>query len=257
MAAAGCRTIEEFITSTAGEPNVQRAGVVNAQRIVPALIENPRYHQSSNVKTPPKIDSHLELFDCITCYKCLPVCPNAANFAIPTGTADLPTQNYKYIGGRFETIPAENFVLRKLDQIANLADFCNECGDCDTYCPEHGGPFIEKPRFFFSEASYRKFEKYDGFYFPMVDSMIGRIQQQEYLLLYDEKKRQYLWRSDNVEFLFDAENRFIAGVALNGLHDGVEIDLGPFYIMRTLFDGIRNNPDDYTSVMLRGQAGGK
>jgi hypothetical protein len=76
-------------------------------------------------------------------------------------------------------------------------------------------------------------------------------------LLYDEKKRQYLWRSDNVEFLFDAENRFIAGVALNGLHDGVEIDLGPFYIMRTLFDGIRNNPDDYTSVMLRGQAGGK
>ncbi|HEX9653624.1 MAG TPA: hypothetical protein VGA99_07930, partial [bacterium] len=153
-------------------------------------------------------------------------------------------------------VAGEEFVLNKLDQIANLADFCNECGDCDTYCPEHGGPFIEKPRFFFSETSYRKFAKYDGFYFPMPDSMIGRIRQREYMLLYDERKNQYLWRSDDAEFLLDSENRFVAGIALRGLPGEVEFDMTPFYIMRTLFDGIRNNPDDYTSVMLRGQSGG-
>lgn len=253
MAAASCRRIEEFVAASAGVADIHRAGVVNVQRIVPALIENPRYHQTSNVKTPPKIDSHLQLFDCITCYKCLPVCPNAANFSIPTGAVNLQTQNYKYVGERFEVVPAENFILNKVDQIANLADFCNECGDCDTYCPEYGGPFIEKPRFFFSETSYRKFENYDGFYFPMPDSMIGRIQQREYLLMYDDEKKQYLWRNDNVEFLLDSENRFVTGMALNGLRSEVEIDMRPFYIMRTLFDGIRNNPDDYTSVMLRGQ----
>jgi putative selenate reductase len=253
MTAAGCRSVEEFIIGTADDPDVNRAGVKNAQRIVPVLIQNPRYHKSSNVKTPPKIDSHLELFDCITCYKCLPVCPNAANFSIPTAAVNIPTQNYKYVGRQFEAVPAENFVLTKLDQIANLADFCNECGDCDTYCPEHGGPFIEKPRFFFSEASYRRFQKYDGFYFPRPNSMVGRIQRQEYSLVYDETKG-YIWRTGSAEFVFNRESRLVSAAALNGLSSGVEIDTKPFYIMRTLFDGIRNNPDDYTSVMLRGQA---
>ncbi len=252
MAAASCRRIEEFVAASAGVADIHRAGVVNAQRIVPALIQNARYHKTSNVKTPPKIDSHLKLFDCITCYKCLPVCPNAANFSIPTGTINLETQNYKYVGGRFEAVSTENFILSKLDQIANLADFCNECGDCDTYCPEYGGPFIEKPRFFFSEASYLKFENLDGFYFSTPDTMIGRIQQREYFLLFDEKKKQYCWRNGAAEFWLDAENRFIAGIPLNGLIDGAEIDMMPFYIMRTLFDGIHSNPDDYTSVMLRG-----
>lgn len=252
MTAAGCHTVEEFITSRAGERELHRAGVANAQRIVPALIQNPRYHQSSNLKKPPKIDSHLELFDCITCYKCLPVCPNAANFVIPTGTMNLPTQNYKYAAGKFEAVPAGNFVLNKLEQIANLADFCNECGDCDTYCPEHGGPFIEKPRFFFSEASYRKFSKYDGFYFPTSDSMIGRIHGQEYSLSFDEQKNEYCWRNGGVEFVLDAANHFLAGAVSDGINEGAEIDMTPFYIMRVLFDGIRNNPEDYTSVMLRG-----
>ncbi len=256
MMTAGCRTIEEFITNRADETDIHRAGVVNAQRIVPALVQNPRYHQSSNLKTPPKIDSHLQLFDCITCYKCLPVCPNAANFAIPIGAVNFPTQNFKCAAGKFEAVPAENFVLNKLDQIANLADFCNECGDCDTYCPEHGGPFIEKPRFFFSEANYRKFEKYDGFYFPTPNSMVGRIQGCEYFLSFDEKKNEYRWRNGEVEFLLDFENRFLAGIAMNGLSEGAEIDMTPFYIMRVLLDGIRNNPNDYTSVMLRGQSGG-
>jgi putative selenate reductase len=251
MAGAGCRTIEEFITAKAGVADIHRAGVLNAQRIVPVLVHNPRYHQNANMKTPPKIDSNLRLFDCITCYKCLPVCPNAANFAIPTGTINIPTQNYKHVAGRFEAVPAENFVLRKLDQIANLADFCNECGDCDTYCPEHGGPFIEKPRFFFSEASYRKFEKYDGFYFPTPNSLRGRLQCDEYVLSYDPQKNEYRWQNGEVELRLDFENRLLDGVPLNGLAEGKEIDMTPFYIMRVLLDGIRNNPDDYTSVMLR------
>ena len=52
---------------------------------------------------------------------------------------------------------ASDFIIKKVEQkaqIANLADFCNECGNCDTFCPEVGGPYIEKPRFFFNEKAY-------------------------------------------------------------------------------------------------------
>ena len=77
---AGCASIDEFIISQSDEKTLAAAGVANSNRIVPTLVENSAYHQDTNLKTPPKIDSHLTLFDCITCNKCLPVCPNAANF---------------------------------------------------------------------------------------------------------------------------------------------------------------------------------
>jgi len=249
---AGCAVIDEFIISQSDEKTVAAAGMANSNRIVPALVENSAYRQETNLKTPPKIDSHLTLFDCITCNKCLPVCPNAANFSIPIGTMKVPITNYKWLNGRFEPTNGETFVLTKKNQIANLADFCNDCGDCDTYCPEFGGPFIEKPRFFFSESSYKRHNNYDGFYFPTSDSMIGRIEAQEYFLNYDPERKEYLWRSLQVEMRLDSENHFLSGSVLNGLLENEDIDMRSFYIMRVLFDGIKSNPDDYTSVMLLG-----
>jgi len=43
-------------------------------------------------------------------------------------------------------------------QIACYADFCNECGNCDTFCPEYGGPYIKKPTLFaaWSHGSARR-----------------------------------------------------------------------------------------------------
>lgn len=255
MEESNCATIEELILHNAGKTDdVFAAGANNAERIVSELVENPRYHFKMNQKTPPKIDSHLELFDCITCNKCLPVCPNAANFSIPTGKSDMAITNYRVVDGQLQPVNGGRFVLQKENQIANLADFCNECGDCDTYCPEYGGPFIEKPRFFFSEKSYRKYGEYDGFYFPTPESLKGRIGGKEYFLTFDPKKEKYIWRNAKIELHLDSENHFLDGKILNGIVDGEEIDVRPFYVMRTLFDGIKNNPDDYTSMMLRGGA---
>ncbi|MCG8605746.1 hypothetical protein MJD09_12215, partial [bacterium] len=144
MESAQCRTLEEFITMSTNDASIKdlfTAGVLNAKPLVPDLTRNPRYHYQMNRKEPPKIDSHLTLFDCITCNKCLPVCPNAANFSIPTGKIRVPMTHYRFCDGQFHPIAGEDFVLNKKHQIANLADFCNECGDCDTYCPEYGGPF--------------------------------------------------------------------------------------------------------------------
>jgi len=33
-------------------------------------------------------------------------------------------------------------------QLANFADLCNDCGNCDVFCLEDGGPYLAKPRLF-------------------------------------------------------------------------------------------------------------
>ena len=46
------------------------------------------------------------------------------------------------------------FVLTKADQIANFADYCNHCGNCDTFCPEYDGPYLKKPNFYGSRQAF-------------------------------------------------------------------------------------------------------
>lgn len=250
MGKAQCMTISDFVLSGSSENSVVKAGLKNSGELVKILNDNPLYHQNSNKKSPPKIDSHLELFDCITCNKCLPVCPNAANFSIETGVIEWPMVQINLSDGKFETVKNGVFKLDKKSQIANLADFCNECGDCDTYCPEFGGPFIEKPRFFFSEQSYQQFSSYDGFYFPTRDSMKGRIGEQELLLSFDRKNNNYIWENGTVKLTFDTDNQFISGETLKSQSHNRKIDSEPFYVMRALFDGMKRNPDNFAALML-------
>ncbi len=254
MQATNCSNIEDFILSQSRQSTLAVAGIENANRIVPALVENPLYHQNKNQKTPPKIDSHLELFDCITCNKCLPVCPNAANFSIPTGETNLTILNYRIEKGQFEPVNGGNFIVKRKNQIANLADFCNECGDCDTYCPEEGGPFVEKPRFFFSEESYRAFCDYDGFYFLNRNTLKGRISGTEYSLHFASARNEYRWRSQEVEMNLSADGDFLSGHLLMDLPDEHVVEMRAFHIMRVLFEGMIQNRQNYPAVFLFGKS---
>ncbi len=115
-----------------------------------------RYRAPANRKIPPRIESHLRTFDCITCEKCIPVCPNAANFLYPS---KIVAFDYHDIivspDGSFRPGPTGKFSIEKdMPNQPSYADFCNECGNCDTFCPEFGGPFIEKPNFHGSLHSY-------------------------------------------------------------------------------------------------------
>ena len=63
---------------------VRWASLMNTTIAAEKARKDPRYRADKNRKEPTRIDSHLVTFDCITCDKCLPVCPNAANFTYPT-----------------------------------------------------------------------------------------------------------------------------------------------------------------------------
>jgi putative selenate reductase len=252
MESMECNDLNEFIVKSARDIHafdIDSAGVRNARRIVPALVKNSRYYYDSNRKEPPKMDSHLELFDCITCNKCIPVCPNAANFSIPTETEDFTIIDYEIKDGNFIPVKGERFVLQKEHQIANLADFCNECGDCDTYCPEYGGPYIEKPRFFLSEETYRKFENYDGFYFKTSHNLVGRIDGVEYSLKVGAE--EFIWKYSNGEIILNSDNELIEGILMNNSINSDIAAMKPYYIMKSLIQGFHNENDFYPSTILK------
>jgi putative selenate reductase len=153
MAAAGSRTIGEYVEKSPSAAEY-------AQRVA----QDDRYHAARNRVVPRKIGSRLALFDCITCDKCVPVCPNDANFTLAIHPDDVPIVKLRPNGSSWVPIEEGRLTLAEKHQIANFADFCNDCGNCDVFCPEDGGPYVLKPRFFGTEERWRHPRAGDGFY---------------------------------------------------------------------------------------------
>ena len=138
--------------------------LLNTQTYAENATLDQRYALVKNSKPPTKVGSMLELFDCLTCDKCIPVCPNDANFMLSIPPEQVPVKTLTFQDGSWSVEESGKLVLEKKHQIANFADFCNECGNCDIFCPEDGGPYVLKPRFFGSRESFREFSNHDGFF---------------------------------------------------------------------------------------------
>jgi putative selenate reductase len=190
MQKVGARNIDDFIldyrgqrAAASGDP--VRAGYLNTPIIVAETQADPRYRAAHNRAVPKRIDSHLVMFDCITCDKCIPVCPNDANFAYHTGEVRLTYRDVEVRpDGSIVPIGEEReFALQKADQIANFADYCNHCGNCDTFCPEYDGPYLKKPNFYGSRPAFEAGAPHDGFLVEqLADGLLltGRINGQSY-----------------------------------------------------------------------------
>ncbi|MFZ5475247.1 MAG: glutamate synthase [Myxococcota bacterium] len=124
-----------------------------------AVAGDPRYRDGAG---PKKVGSRLALLDCLTCDKCVPVCPNAAIFVF-----DLPDLDGGRVcwGERVEVTTGPPVKVTRRHQIAILADACNQCGQCDVICPEDGGPFATKPVLFLDARAWDDHPGRDGFRF--------------------------------------------------------------------------------------------
>ncbi len=190
MRKVGASTLKEYILKARGRGEIvggdlEQAILHNTAIIAEETVNDPRYSFVQNSKEPRKINSHLFVFDCLSCDKCVPVCPNDANFIFEVEPARFQYRDYRLTRGLLLPDAVHWFSIEQTHQLANFADFCNECGNCDTFCPEYGGPFIEKPGFFGSRASYEGRPKHDGFYVERADGIeriIGRIKGKEYWL---------------------------------------------------------------------------
>ena len=88
------------------------------------------------------------------CDKCVEVCPNRANYAYQVSPLRLTLPLLACQEGCLTLVGREEFEVRQSRQIVHVADFCNECGNCATFCVHQGRPYRDKPRLFLEEDSF-------------------------------------------------------------------------------------------------------
>ena len=192
------------------------------------VLEDGRYSFARNKEVPKKVSSTLELFDCLTCDKCVPVCPNDANFVYELPRMTIPLTKVAKVQGRWEKRESGSLVLEKKHQLANFADFCNECGNCDVFCPELGGPYVLKPRFFGSLAEWKATRHRDGFFVAAAGgktTVHGRFDGKDFYMETDGRGARYEGEGFKVSFDAAEPEATVSGEA------SVEVDLTYWRLM--------------------------
>ncbi|MDP6381628.1 MAG: glutamate synthase [SAR324 cluster bacterium] len=228
---------------------LSQAKLFNTQTYAENATLDQRYALVKNSKPPTKVGSMLELFDCLTCDKCIPVCPNDANFMLSIPPEQVPVKTLTFEDGSWSVEESGKLVLDKKHQIANFADFCNECGNCDIFCPEDGGPYVLKPRFFGSRESFREFSNHDGFFIERNnggDTVLARFSQDEYESTLMNGEVQFSGPGFNIRFSADNPEKTVSGEA------ETSVDLTRYEIMEKIRWGILESGHvNYASVIAR------
>ncbi|MCA9659509.1 MAG: glutamate synthase [Myxococcales bacterium] len=206
----------------------------NTRRYVAACTADDRYAQARNAKLPRKVGSHLELFDCLSCNKCVPVCPNDANFVLETPPREQAILKLRRGADGWVAREDGTLTIAKKTQYANFADFCNECGNCDVFCPEDGGPYVVKPRFFGSLADLHEFADHDGFFITGGGAEIhARLGGAAYRV--DLAGDQVRYRGPGFDLRFRADD---PAATVEGDGPDAEVDLTHYFVIRWIRDAV-------------------
>ncbi len=125
---------------------------------VPHTSSKGRRNFNEVVLTYDEDQARTEAARCLDCHKycsiCVGVCPN---LALQTWQAEpfevqLPALHLGSNG--IQTGPGKPWRVGQEYQIAVLTDFCNECGNCTTFCPTAGEPYKDKPRLYVDRAEF-------------------------------------------------------------------------------------------------------
>jgi putative selenate reductase len=249
MQRVGASNIAEFVRRYRGqEGDVHTAGLRNTPILVAEATANPRYAWERNKGVPRKIGSKLWLYDCINCDKCVPLCPNDANFVYETLPATIEYDNFEPWDKAppcpserssdvfpFRRIPGGVLRVVKAHQLANFADACNDCGNCDIFCPEDGGPQVEKPRFFGSRETYDADTGANGFYIDWDARTIhGTLGHERYTLTLDPAAdRAWFHRADAGVEIRVSDNEVLAWQPAAGT-----LDMLPYLKLKLLMESI-------------------
>ncbi len=108
----------------------------------PAIRQN-RINEIKGKVFPESVSSNvIRCLECnFICNKCVDVCPNRAN--VP--------------------IRVEGNGFSNANQILHIDWLCNECGNCETFCPHNGAPYKDKVTLFKNEVEFMS-SRNDGFY---------------------------------------------------------------------------------------------
>lgn len=139
------------------------------------------------------------------CNVCVTVCPNRANRSYQVRTGDYQIQKAVLKKGKYKIEHDKTLRLKQDTQVLNIGDFCNECGNCTTFCPTSGDPYKTKPKFYLSEKSFKAEE--NGFFLDghsikaRVDGHEHSLEEKEDALHYHHGHMHARLKKDSFEVL--------------------------------------------------------
>jgi putative selenate reductase len=122
-------------------------------------------------------------------------------------------------------------------QILVFDGFCNDCGNCDVFCPEDGGPHRTKPRLFATEADWRRAAPQPGLVLSPAGRgprVLGRDDGREREVVLDGGLAHYTGEGFRVRF----DPADPAGSLAGSAGPGVEVDLGWPLVMLALREAV-------------------
>ncbi|MCK4890604.1 MAG: FAD-dependent oxidoreductase, partial [Candidatus Aminicenantes bacterium] len=123
------------------------------------------------------------------CDICVTVCPNRANISYSGDLFSITIPVFGKTTNGIEVIGKENFSIKQQNQVMNITDLCNHCGNCTTFCPTSGRPYMDKPRISISEESFSN------------DNDV-------YLIFRENKIKKIIHKKDSEKTSFYTENGF-------------------------------------------------
>ncbi len=127
-------------------------------------ISVPKFHENHTLnfdmihRTMTKDEVVKEANRCLYCDEvcsvCVYVCPNLANYQYKAEPMKTTAQKVAQADGEITISDLAPIAFEQKTQIITIGDFCNECGNCDTFCPTSGAPYKTKPHLFLTEESF-------------------------------------------------------------------------------------------------------
>lgn len=190
--------------------------------------------------------------DCdLYCSICVGVCPNMAlmTYVAEPMALDLPVITID--GGSPQVTGSVPFRVEQDYQIAVLTDFCNECGNCVTFCPTAGEPYRDKPRLYLDRADFLA-ESDNAFMLSTAGdgtSMEGRFSGQTHEIDFNG---DLSYRSPDGAAVLDPTT--FAVRSASGA-DGSELSLEPAAVMYSILRGLQRSMPQLPTV--GGEGGGR
>jgi len=152
---------------TLSEEEILEVKRVRARRVAqhdsPMLPPEAREGFDLVEQTLPEGAALAEAARCVQCSqicdKCVEVCPNRANYAYLVSPVEMEVPRLACQDGTLQVAGEETFRVAQTRQILHVEDFCNDCGNCTTFCVHQGQPFVDKPRLFLNEKDFERAEE--------------------------------------------------------------------------------------------------
>ena len=221
------------------------AGRLNGPAIVAALPEERAYQAAANAREPRRIESKLGLYDCINCDLCIPACPNDAVFFYETTPRSVNTERLgsgsatdgrpvSVGAGELARATGAGYTVRESHQLAVLEAACNECSNCEVYCPEEGAPFEIKERLFLSPDAF-KASTQDGFC-REGDLLHARVDGLDMRMVPEPGKNRATVSCDHFHLVLEWESLSLARGHFGGAP--LEIDTAVLWRLKTIWESI-------------------